>query len=72
MLRVGMVVRDQRRRVIRLMGRNACDHRYWWGHRLKPDGQPNPDTMPVVAERDVVAVRTKTGVFQMIIPGIFG
>lgn len=69
MLKSGMVVRDRRGRTLRLMGRNACDHRYWWGHRLKPNGQPGTNSMPTLAESDVVAVRKKSGVWWMILPG---
>lgn len=82
MLRSGMVVRTRDGRIVMLMGRNAGRHSWmWWGHRIKPDGnrqclKPDTNTMPVVLAGDVVSVpltlRTQSGAWQMIFPGIFG
>lgn len=78
MLRAGMVIRTHDGRVVVLMGRNGCNRWMWCrydrceGHRLKPNGTPDTNTMPVVAEKDVAAVRVQGEGFQGVLPGIFG
>lgn len=77
MLRSGMVIRDRKGRTIVLMGRNGCNRWMWCrydrceGHRLKPNGTPDTNTMPVITAKDVAAVWVDGVGFRGVLPGIF-
>ena len=67
MLRIGLTVMTARGPV-ELRGRNACDHRFWWGWPIR-HGKPLRDRMWVGTAADIQAIRTANG-FQTFLPGL--